>query len=123
MAYLTDRKRATGLGSAKTGTEHYWHMQITSVALLVLVPLFLFSFGSVIGEPYEVVVARLSQPFTAIVTGLMLVVGFSHFRHGVQVLIEDYSEGLTRKALIITMICVSYGAMATGLFALARLAL
>lgn len=123
MAYLTDRKRATGLGSAKTGTEHHWHMTISSVALLILTPLFLFSFGSVVGEPYEAVVARLGQPFPAIVTALMLVVGFSHFRHGVQVLIEDYSDGLTRKALIIAMICVSYGAMATGLFALARLAL
>jgi succinate dehydrogenase / fumarate reductase membrane anchor subunit len=123
MAYLTDRKRAVGLGSAKTGTEHHWHMTISSVALLILTPLFLFSFGGVVGEPYEVVIARLSQPFPAIVTGLMLVVGFDHFRHGVQVLIEDYSDGLTRKALIIAMICVSYGAMATGLFALARLAL
>ncbi|WP_425091376.1 succinate dehydrogenase, hydrophobic membrane anchor protein [Tropicimonas sp. S265A] len=123
MAYLTDRKRATGLGSAKTGTEHHWHMQISSVALLVLVPLFLFSFGSVVGEPYEAVIAHLSRPFPAIITGLMLIVGFDHFRHGVQTAIEDYSDGLTRKALIIAMICVSYGAMAVGLFALARLAL
>lgn len=123
MAYLTDRKRAAGLGSAKTGTEHHWHMTVSSVALLILLPLFLFSFGSVVGEPYEVVIERLSRPFPAIVTALMLVVAFDHFRHGVQVLIEDYSEGLTRKVLIIAMICVSYGAMATGLFALARLAL
>lgn len=123
MAYLTDRKRAEGLGSAKTGTEHHWHMTVSSVALLILLPLFLFSFGTVVGEPYEVVVERLGRPFPAIITGLMLVVGFDHFRHGVQVLIEDYSDGLTRKILIIAMICLSYGAMATGLFALARLAL
>jgi succinate dehydrogenase / fumarate reductase membrane anchor subunit len=34
MSYLTDRKRATGTGSAKTGTEHFWLMKVSSVALL-----------------------------------------------------------------------------------------
>ena len=42
MRYLTDRKRAVGLGSAKSGTEHHWHMQISSIALIILVPLFVF---------------------------------------------------------------------------------
>ena len=52
----------------------------------------------------------------------MLVVGLNHFRHGVQVLIEDYTQGMTRKFLIIKMIGVSYGLMAIGLYALARMA-
>ena len=33
MRYLTDRKRATGLGSAKTGTAHFWAMKVSSAAL------------------------------------------------------------------------------------------
>jgi succinate dehydrogenase / fumarate reductase membrane anchor subunit len=40
MAFLTDRKRASGLGAAKTGTEHFWGMTISSAALLILVPVF-----------------------------------------------------------------------------------
>lgn len=123
MAFLTDRKRAMGLGSAKTGTEHHWHMQITSVALLVLIPLFVFTFGSAVGKPHADVVAHFARPFPALVTGLTILVGFNHFRHGVQALIEDYSDGLTRKLLIIAMICASYGATAVGLYALARIAL
>ncbi|MBM7066538.1 succinate dehydrogenase, hydrophobic membrane anchor protein [Actibacterium sp. 188UL27-1] len=123
MAYVTDRKRAVGLGSAKTGTEHHWHMQISSYALLLLVPLFLIAFGPMVGESHANVVAHFARPFPAIVTALMIIVGFQHFRSGVQVLIEDYSHGLTRKLLIIAMVCVSYGAMATGLFALVKLAL
>jgi succinate dehydrogenase / fumarate reductase membrane anchor subunit len=123
MAYITDRKRAVGLGSAKTGTEHHWRMQVSSYALLILVPLFLLTFGTMVGESHADVLAHFSRPFPAIVTALMLVVGFDHFRRGVTVLIEDYTQGGTRKLLIIAMICVSYGAMATGLFALVRLAL
>ena len=49
MAFLTDRKRVTGLGSAKAGTEHHWSMTKSSVALLVLIPLFVFTFGRIPG--------------------------------------------------------------------------
>ena len=46
MRYLTDRKRVDGLGSAKTGTAHFWAMKTSSVALLLLIPLFVFMFGA-----------------------------------------------------------------------------
>lgn len=123
MAYMTDRKRAAGLGSAHQGTEHHWRMTVSSVALLFLVPLFVLTFGRALGRPYEEVVAYYASPFPAIVAALTIVIGFLHFRGGVQALIEDYTGGLTRKVLIVAMICVSYAAAATGLFALARLAL
>lgn len=123
MAFLTDRKRASGLGSAKSGAAHHWHMMMTSYALLVLTPLFLFVFGASLGDSHAEVLEKFQRPFPAIITGLMLVVGFNHFRHGVQALIEDYTHGFTRQILIIAMACLSYGAMATGLFALVRLAL
>lgn len=123
MAFLTDRKRASGLGSAKSGTEHFWNMTQSSVALLILVPLFVFTFGPMIGAPYEEVVAYYARPFPAIVAGLTLTVGFLHFKNGVQVLIEDYVDGTARHVLIIAMACVSYAAIGTALFALVRLAL
>jgi len=123
MRFLTDRKRAEGLGAAKSGTEHFWNMTVSSVGLLVLVPLFIFTFGPMLGEPHEAVIAYFARPFPAIVAALTLLVGFMHFKNGVQVLIEDYAGGLTRKVLIICMICLSYAAAATGLFAIARIAL
>jgi succinate dehydrogenase / fumarate reductase membrane anchor subunit len=123
MAYLTDRKRADGLGSSKTGTEHFWHMQVSSVALAVLIPLFVFTFGRILGAPYPEVLAYFARPFPTIITGLTLVVGLVHFKNGAQVMIEDYAQGTTRKALIIGVTCLSYACMATGLFALIRLAL
>ena len=123
MAFLTDIKRARGMGSAKSGTEHHWQMMVSSVALLILIPLFVFTVGPMIGSPYEDVVAYFARPFPAIVTGLTIVVGFLHFKGGVQTLIEDYVQGMARKVWIIAMICLSYAAIGTGLFALVRLAL
>ena len=123
MAFVTDRKRATGLGSAKEGTHHFWQMKVSSVALLILIPLFVFTFGPMLGRGYEEVTAYFARPFPAIVAALTIVVGFMHFKDGVQVLIEDYAHGMTRKVLIIAMICLSYAAAATGIFAIARIAL
>lgn len=123
MAYMTARKRAEGLGSAKEGTHHHWSMQISSVGLLVLVPLFVITFGRILGAPHDEVVAYFARPFPAVVAALTLAVGFLHFKNGVQVLIEDYVGGFARKALIVGTICLSYAAAATGLFALARIAL
>ncbi|MFV2001909.1 MAG: succinate dehydrogenase, hydrophobic membrane anchor protein [Paracoccaceae bacterium] len=123
MAFQTDRKRAAGMGSAKTGTEHHWIMTVSASGLLVLVPLFIFTFGPALGKPYDEVLHIFSHPFQAIVAGLTLTVGFLHFRNGVQTVIEDYVHEPARKVLIVVAICFSYGAAATGLFAIARLAL
>ena len=123
MRYLTDRKRATGMGSAKSGTAHFWAMKVSSVALLIMIPLFVFTFGTTIGEDYATVTAYFAHPFPALIAALTLIAGFEHFQSGAQVLIEDYVHGLAQKITIILIKCISYGLMAMGLFAIAKLAL
>ena len=123
MAFLTDRKRASGLGSAKSGTAHFWSMKVSSVALLILIPLFVFTFGPALGGSYEDILAYYSRPWPAIVAALTLVVGFKHFNDGAQTLIEDYVHGTAQKITIILVTCLSYGAAAVGVFAIAKLAL
>jgi succinate dehydrogenase / fumarate reductase membrane anchor subunit len=123
MPYITDRKRVAGYGAAGTGTEHFWKVTISSVALVLLVPLFVFTFGFAVGQPWEEVVAYYSRPFPALVAALTLSVGWWHFAKGAHVLITDYTRGMTRKALIIAVHIVSYAAALAGLYALARLAL
>ncbi|MEP5728428.1 MAG: succinate dehydrogenase, hydrophobic membrane anchor protein [Sulfitobacter sp.] len=123
MAFLTDRKRAMGLGSAKSGTAHFWSMKVSAVALLILIPLFVFTFGAALGGTYEEIIAYYSRPGPAIIAALTLLVGFKHFNDGCQTLIEDYVHGTAQKITIILITCLSYGAAAVGVFAIARLAL
>ena len=122
MKFATDRKRVIGLGSARSGTEHFWTMTLTSVALMVLTPLFVFTFGPLLGQPYDAVIVALGHPLRALIIALMLIVGLHHFRLGIQVVVEDYTGGLTRKGLLIAFSIISYGLMAIGLFAIAKLA-
>lgn len=123
MRFITPRKAALGLGSARDGTEHHWFMIVSAVALAVLVPLFVFTFGPMLGAPHDEVLDRFSRPFPALVAALTLTVGWMHFKHGVRVLIEDYTGGLLREALIVATVCLSYAAAAASLFAIARIAL
>ena len=123
MAFLTDRKRAEGMGSAKAGTEYFWSMTKSSFGLVILVPLFIFTFAPMLGESHDAVVAHFARPFPAVIAGLTLVVGWMHFKGGVQTLIEDYTDGLTRKGLVLGTTCLSYAAAAASIYAIARIAL
>ncbi len=123
MRYLTDRKRAVGKGAGHSGTEHHWYMQVSAVALAFLLPVWVYIFGSALGQGHEAVMATFARPFPAIVTGLVLIVSMRHFAKGAQMMIEDYARGTTKKALVIAAISLSYAVMATGLYALVRIAL
>lgn len=123
MRYLTDRKRAEGKGASGTGTEHHWYMQVSSVGLALVVPILVYVIGSTLGSDRETVLEVFSNPVIAILTGLGLFVGMAHFRKGAQMMIEDYWKKSTKKVLIISVIVLSYGLTAFGLFALAKIAL
>ncbi|MGC9418679.1 MAG: succinate dehydrogenase, hydrophobic membrane anchor protein [Rhodovulum sp.] len=123
MRYITDRKRALGLGAAKSGTEHHWFMIVSGVALVGLVLAFVLIFGRALGASHEEVVATFSRPFPALVALLTIWVGMLHFRKGAQTAIEDYSRGVTQKILLIVNICISYTVMAAGLYAVLRIAI
>jgi len=123
MRYLTDRKRAVGKGASGTGTEHHWYMTVSAVGLALIVPILIYVIGSTLGSDRDTVLEVFSHPVIAILTGLGLFVGLQHFQKGAQMMIEDYWKGTTRKVLIISVIVLSYGLTAFGLFALAKIAI
>ena len=123
MRYITDRKRAQGLGSGRSGTHHHWQMLVSSICLVILVPLFVFTFGSGLGRSYADVLAFFSRPFPAIVTGLMLIVGVIHFMNETREAIEDYMHGVPERLATVAVSAFSYTLIAAGLFALVKLAL
>ena len=83
-------------------------MKVSSVALLILIPLFVFTFGTIVGEDYATVTAYFAHPFPALIAALTLIVGFEHFqwRSGVD---RRLVHGLAQKITIILIKCISYG--------------
>ncbi|MGB0959978.1 MAG: succinate dehydrogenase, hydrophobic membrane anchor protein [Halocynthiibacter sp.] len=123
MSYYTDRKRAVGNGASRQGTKVFWGQTISAVGLAVLVPLFVLSFGCILGAPYEEVMAYYQRPYPAIIAAMTVSVAMIHFRHGIQVVIEDYTHGIQTKILIIVTTCIAYAFAAVGLFSIAKIAL
>lgn len=123
MQFLTDRKRAQGLGAGGAGTHHHWQMLVSSILLVAVVPLFIFVFGSGLGGTYEEVLAYFSRPFPAIVMGLSLIVITRHVMNEAHEAIEDYMHGAAEKLAIVAVSAFSYTLIAAGLFALVKIAL
>jgi succinate dehydrogenase / fumarate reductase membrane anchor subunit len=121
MRYLTDRKRAVGKGASGTGTEHHWWMSASAVALAFMIPTWLYIVGTTLGMPQQAVIETFAQPFPAILTALVVIVGMRHFAKGTEIWIEDYARGTTAKALKIAMHSLAYVIMATVLYALGKM--
>jgi succinate dehydrogenase / fumarate reductase membrane anchor subunit len=119
----TPLARVRGLGSAREGTGHFWHVRLSSIALI---PLSLFVIGWVLslkGAGYTEVRASLSQPLVALVVALFLVVSLDHMRLGMKDIIEDYAHGEGGKlALFVLNNFFSIAVGVVSLFALAKLA-
>ena len=123
MRYITDRKRAVGLGSGREGTHHHWQMMVTSMLLVVLVPAFVITVGLGSGGTDEEVVAYFARPIPALITMLSLVVGIFHVMNETNVAVEDYVPGTAGKLTMVAVTAFSYTLMAAGVFAILRIAL
>jgi succinate dehydrogenase / fumarate reductase membrane anchor subunit len=102
MGILNPLQRVRGLGSAKSGTEHWWHQRLTSVALVPLSVFLVILMVSLIGADHATVVARVGHPLVAVGLILTLIAIAWHMQLGMQVIIEDYvnSPGWKASALI-----------------------
>lgn len=123
MKYLTDRKRAEGLGAGGAGSHHHWKMLVSSILILVLVPLFIVVFGSALGGSREEVLAFFARPVPALIAALGLVVGIRHLMMEAHEAVEDYVGGINRKLTLVAVTAFCYTLMAAGLFALLKIAL
>jgi len=100
--FLTPAKAARGLGSAKTGTSHHIRQRVTALALIFLVPWFIFSVINAIQGGQAAAAEWVAQPLPAILLILTAAATIYHMRLGMQVVIEDYiAKPATRGALLI----------------------
>ena len=90
MAYRTPLAKVRGLGTARSGLQHWKMQRLTAIANVLLVLWFMFSAMALSGSGYDQVRAWLASPVTASLAVLLIISTFYHARLGLQVVVEDY---------------------------------
>lgn len=101
MSLQSSLGKVRGLGSAKTGTDHWWYQRMTAIALIPLIIWFVISIVSLIGADRQDIQDWLSSPISATLLIVLIIAVFKHAALGVQVVVEDY---IKCKALKLTIV-------------------
>jgi succinate dehydrogenase / fumarate reductase membrane anchor subunit len=86
----TPLSRVRYLGSARSGTRHFWHQRLTSVANVPLTIAAVLLIIALIGRNHAAVVQILGSTLVAVTMLLFVISSVYHMWLGMQVIIEDY---------------------------------
>lgn len=107
----TPRSRVSYLGSAHSGTDHFWKQRVSSVALVVLAIAFIFIVLGLLRSNHAAATQILGSPFVAVAMLLFVIASAYHMWLGMQVIIEDYVHSNLKLTLIMlnTFFCFAVG--------------
>ena len=103
MDMRTPLGRVRGLGSAKSGTEEFWHQRLTAMASIPLTIAGIALMISLTGRSYPAVKQILASPVVAVVLILFVIANVAHMRIGVKVVIEDYVYDKKQKLTLLVL--------------------
>jgi succinate dehydrogenase / fumarate reductase, membrane anchor subunit len=122
MGNGTELGRVRGLGSAKSGSHHWWLQRVTALGNILLVTWFIVSLLRLPALDHGSVTAWLASPLAAVPMALLVLNVFWHFRIGLQVVVEDYVHGGMRIVTLALLHLWTFGVGAAALFALFKIA-
>ena len=103
MTLRTALNKVRLYGSARSGTEHFWHQRLTAIANIPLTIFLLWLVIPLTGASHAEVVNTIKHPLIAF--GLIaVIISFTwHMRLGMQVVIEDYVHSDGRKLIMVVI--------------------
>ena len=120
MGTGTGLGRVRGLGSAKSGSHHWWLQRVTAVGNIALVLWLIISLLRLPVADHTAMRAWLASPLAAVPMALLVINVFWHFRLGLQVIIEDYVHGGMRVLTLGLLHAWTFGMGGFALFAILK---
>jgi succinate dehydrogenase / fumarate reductase membrane anchor subunit len=103
------------LGSAREGAHHWWNHRVTAGSNLVLMLWFIVAIARLPAYDYATVHAWMMSAWVAVPMALLIVSVFTHFRLGLQIVIEDYQHG---EARVVSLLLLNFFTVATAAIAI-----
>jgi succinate dehydrogenase / fumarate reductase membrane anchor subunit len=118
----TPMRRVRGLGAAHTGTHHFWHQRVTSVAGIPLCIALIVIVIGLLGRSHAAAVQILGAPIVAIIMLLFIINIVYHMWIGMQEIVVDYvHEDKLKLATLLANTFFCFGIAFASAFAILKL--
>lgn len=116
--------KVRGLGSARHGAAHFITLRVSAIALVILVPWFLYSMLAAVRGGYDGALAWIADPVNAVLALLAVGAALYHMRLGMQEIVEDYiGRKSTKFVLLILNTFFSIVLFAAAAYAVLKIAI
>ncbi len=122
MSLRTPLGRVLGLGSAGDGPGHWWQQRVSAAGLALLGLWLMVSLLAVDGGDLAAVRAWIAAPLNAALLVVLVLTAAWHSQLGLRVIVEDYTDGAVKVAMLVGLQFVHAVAAAVGVLAVLRIA-
>jgi succinate dehydrogenase / fumarate reductase membrane anchor subunit len=122
MGNGTQLGRVRGLGSAHEGAGEWWKHKVSAGSNLLLVLWLIVSIALLPAYDYATVAGWIAQPLVAVPLILLVLSVTFHFRHGLQVVIEDYQHDESRFVLLVLLEYFTITVRVLAIFSILKIA-
>ncbi|CAN0604839.1 unnamed protein product, partial [Ectocarpus sp. 12 AP-2014] len=88
--YRSDLSKAKNLGSAASGSGHWWHQRLTAILLILITAWLFYFFWDISNSTPSEIIEVFNKPYHVLMLTLFVMAGFYHAALGMQVVIEVY---------------------------------
>lgn len=103
------RTRSRELGSARSGSRHWWLQRVTALALVPLTIWFVISLMTLIDADQRAYSQWIVEPLNAPLMIALIVILFCHMALGLQVIAEDYLH--VERTKLLAVISIQLGSL------------
>jgi succinate dehydrogenase / fumarate reductase membrane anchor subunit len=118
----TELGRVRGLGTAHEGAGEWWKHKLSAGSNLILVLWLMLSIAMLPAYDYATLSTWLAQPIAAVPMILLVLSVTYHFRHGLQVVIDDYQHSETRFVYLVLLSYFTIAVQALAIFSILKVA-